>query len=147
MAWRISPIGVEYCVDREVHTTAGQEASATSSCSEPQPEAKQEIFSISTGIMLWLSARSPPYRILWIFRIRINRLVYPRKTEFCAKFGPHNLYKHATHQQEPDSLCAAATAPSLETYSQHRMPGPTVGPRKSYWAVTVNPIADEDKTV
>ena len=40
---RISPIGVEYYVDREVHATA---ASVTCSCSEQQPEAKQEIYSI-----------------------------------------------------------------------------------------------------
>jgi hypothetical protein len=39
-------------VAREVHATAGQEASATCSCGEPQPEAKQEIYSIRIGEML-----------------------------------------------------------------------------------------------
>jgi len=33
----VSPIGVEYGVDREVHATAGQEAGATCSCSDWQP--------------------------------------------------------------------------------------------------------------
>jgi hypothetical protein len=49
-------IGGEYCVGREVHATAGQEASATSSCSESQPEAKQEIYSLPTGKMLYFDA-------------------------------------------------------------------------------------------
>jgi hypothetical protein len=49
---RISPIGVEYCVGQEVHATAGQEASATCSCSEQQPEAMKEIYSIPTGKVL-----------------------------------------------------------------------------------------------
>ncbi len=40
------PIGIAYGVDREVHTTAGQEAGATRSCSDRQPRATQEIHGL-----------------------------------------------------------------------------------------------------
>jgi len=48
----ISRNGVEWDADREVHATAGQEASATGSCVERQLGAKQKTHSLPMDKML-----------------------------------------------------------------------------------------------